>query len=498
LKSQVERSRSVPDLLLFGYKVTRMEWLQLGNILLKSGTIKLQKINGTEPLRSQPARTARPLIRAQQLARLSLQPNKKQSHSVPVHSATKQKTESLRSSLPNTEQSGSIPKIRNRATPFYLAPQPNTTLVKRRSGFSLSPRFTRSRPRASQLVAAHHGPEILLQINQIAALRPVFLSQLGRRVRHGCAGLLLRGRLRLRSPPFFHDASTPAHPLRTCATTSSSSSPRRHPPRSLPPRASAATLLSRPHLLPHPHPPRLLRRRSGFSLSPRFTRSRPRASQRVAAHHGPEILLQINQIAVLRPVFLSQLGRRVRNGCAGLLLHGRLRLRSPPFFHDASTPAHPLRTCATTSSSSSPRRHPPRSLPPRAGAVTCCRARTSFPIRACRGSSGSSATRPTATCPHVHRCLVVSVKSATCPLFLQIKSVSRSFLPSPSSPGGWRWPHLPLPVALMAPSAALAPVAFRSAFSTPLASEPTRKSQTSDFYDPSRSASPIILLLLCL
>jgi hypothetical protein len=52
LKSQVERSRSVPVLLLFGYKVTRMEWLQLGNILLRSGTIPLQKINGTEPPRS--------------------------------------------------------------------------------------------------------------------------------------------------------------------------------------------------------------------------------------------------------------------------------------------------------------------------------------------------------------------------------------------------------------------------------------------------------------
>ena len=30
LKSQVERSRSVPVLLLFGYKGTRTEWLQLG------------------------------------------------------------------------------------------------------------------------------------------------------------------------------------------------------------------------------------------------------------------------------------------------------------------------------------------------------------------------------------------------------------------------------------------------------------------------------------
>jgi hypothetical protein len=44
-------------ILLFGYKVTRMERLQLGNILLRSGTIPLQKINRTEPLCSQPART---------------------------------------------------------------------------------------------------------------------------------------------------------------------------------------------------------------------------------------------------------------------------------------------------------------------------------------------------------------------------------------------------------------------------------------------------------
>jgi hypothetical protein len=41
-----------PVLLLFGYKGTRTEWLQLGNILLGSGTIPLQKINRTEPLRS--------------------------------------------------------------------------------------------------------------------------------------------------------------------------------------------------------------------------------------------------------------------------------------------------------------------------------------------------------------------------------------------------------------------------------------------------------------
>jgi hypothetical protein len=57
LKSQVEQSRSVIVLLLFGYKVTRREWLQLGNIPLRFGTIPLQKINRTEPLRSQSART---------------------------------------------------------------------------------------------------------------------------------------------------------------------------------------------------------------------------------------------------------------------------------------------------------------------------------------------------------------------------------------------------------------------------------------------------------
>jgi hypothetical protein len=34
---------------------------------------------------------------------VTLQPNKGWSRSVPVHSATKQKTEPLRSSLPNTE-----------------------------------------------------------------------------------------------------------------------------------------------------------------------------------------------------------------------------------------------------------------------------------------------------------------------------------------------------------------------------------------------------------
>jgi hypothetical protein len=108
LKSQVEQSCSVLVLLLFGYKVTRTEWLQLENILLRSGTIPLQKLNGTEPLRSHPALTV--TLRS-------------------VHSATKQKTEPLRSRLPNTEQNGSVPKIRDGTTLFYLAPQPNITLV---------------------------------------------------------------------------------------------------------------------------------------------------------------------------------------------------------------------------------------------------------------------------------------------------------------------------------------------------------------------------------
>jgi hypothetical protein len=89
LKRQIERSRSVPVLLLFCYKLTRTEWLQLKNILLRSGTISLQKINkkinGTEPLRSHPARTARLPIRAQQLVRLPLQQKKKQSRSVPAY-----------------------------------------------------------------------------------------------------------------------------------------------------------------------------------------------------------------------------------------------------------------------------------------------------------------------------------------------------------------------------------------------------------------------------
>jgi hypothetical protein len=114
LKRQVEWSRSVPVLLLFGYKVTRTEWLQLGNILLRSGTIPLQKINRTEPLRSHPALTV--TLRS-------------------VHSETKQKTESFRSRLPNTEQSGSVPRIWDGTAPLYLAPQPNTTLVDASSNY---------------------------------------------------------------------------------------------------------------------------------------------------------------------------------------------------------------------------------------------------------------------------------------------------------------------------------------------------------------------------
>jgi hypothetical protein len=109
LKSQVEQSRSVPVLLLFGYKVTTTEWFRLRNIPLRSGTIPLQKINRTEPLRSYPALTV--TLRS-------------------VHYATKQKIEPLRSRLPNTEQSGSVPKIRDGTAPFYLTPQPNTTLYR--------------------------------------------------------------------------------------------------------------------------------------------------------------------------------------------------------------------------------------------------------------------------------------------------------------------------------------------------------------------------------
>jgi hypothetical protein len=99
LKSQVERNRSVLVLLLFGYKGTRTEWLQLGNILLRSGTILLQKINRTEPLRSHPALTV--TLRS-------------------IHSATKQKIEPLRYRLLNTEQSGSVSRIKDRTALFYL------------------------------------------------------------------------------------------------------------------------------------------------------------------------------------------------------------------------------------------------------------------------------------------------------------------------------------------------------------------------------------------
>jgi hypothetical protein len=75
LKSPVERNRSVLVLLLFGYKVIKTDWLQLGNILLRSGTIPLQKINRTEPLRSQ--------LSQSRSVSFTLQPNKKQSRSVP-------------------------------------------------------------------------------------------------------------------------------------------------------------------------------------------------------------------------------------------------------------------------------------------------------------------------------------------------------------------------------------------------------------------------------
>lgn len=60
---------------------------------------------------------------------VTLQPNKGWSRSVPVHFVTKQKTELLRSSLLNTEQSGSIHRIRDKTVSFYLVHQPNTTLV---------------------------------------------------------------------------------------------------------------------------------------------------------------------------------------------------------------------------------------------------------------------------------------------------------------------------------------------------------------------------------
>jgi hypothetical protein len=50
------------------------------------------------------------------LFQFTLQPNKK--------------TEPLRSSLPNTEQSGFVTRIRDGTTPLYLAPQPNTIGAK--------------------------------------------------------------------------------------------------------------------------------------------------------------------------------------------------------------------------------------------------------------------------------------------------------------------------------------------------------------------------------
>jgi hypothetical protein len=48
------------------------------------------------------------------LFQFTLQPNKKQSRSVPAY---------------QTQKSGSVTRIRDGTTPFYLAPQPNTTLV---------------------------------------------------------------------------------------------------------------------------------------------------------------------------------------------------------------------------------------------------------------------------------------------------------------------------------------------------------------------------------
>jgi hypothetical protein len=88
LKSQVERSRSVPVLLLFGYKVTRTEWLQSENILLRSGTIPLQKnqLDGAAPF---PARShSHALFRS--LC------NQTKNRAVPFK-ITKHKTERLRS-----------------------------------------------------------------------------------------------------------------------------------------------------------------------------------------------------------------------------------------------------------------------------------------------------------------------------------------------------------------------------------------------------------------
>jgi hypothetical protein len=100
LKSQVERSRSVPVLLLFGYKVTRMEWLQLGNIFLRSGTIPLQKksMGRSRSVPSPLAQLALPSVRSSSRASLcnqtknraalfqfTLQPNKKQSRFVQAY-----------------------------------------------------------------------------------------------------------------------------------------------------------------------------------------------------------------------------------------------------------------------------------------------------------------------------------------------------------------------------------------------------------------------------
>jgi hypothetical protein len=76
LKSQVEWNRCVSVLLLFGYKGTRTEWLQLGNILLRSGTILLQKSTGR-------CRSVLIPLSQSRSAPFTLQPNKKQSRSVP-------------------------------------------------------------------------------------------------------------------------------------------------------------------------------------------------------------------------------------------------------------------------------------------------------------------------------------------------------------------------------------------------------------------------------
>jgi hypothetical protein len=52
-------------LVLFGYKRNRTERLQLGNILSRSGTIPLQKIEGTERLRSGPLSSPLSLLETQ-------------------------------------------------------------------------------------------------------------------------------------------------------------------------------------------------------------------------------------------------------------------------------------------------------------------------------------------------------------------------------------------------------------------------------------------------